>query len=1406
MGRAVTRLEEIYGKCRDRALGRRRTRRRDRTSTTSGSIVLGIALLRSQKETLVLTGTLRLLNTIVQSFPALIVARLLRQIEAGRSVRAVKPLTSAFALVSVLSVKMLIENQYFHNVVKCACEVRGSISGMIFDKGMRLSGGGGGAVRKTASGGSGYGKGSSVEDGTEGEGRKRSTAAPDLGSGGVLNLMQSDVTIIEMLTLQLHTLWDGILQTSIYIALLYKFLGPPVIWGVMVLLTTIPINAVTLRILNRLSRKETEAKDARMRKTTESIVNMLLLKLQSWENIFADGIQSHREEELMRLRKRGSVRALNQAISNAVPTITLVVTLSAYAKTGKPIVASTIFTAISLFNQLRFPLLFYPMLIDSMANGKNSLRRISQYLTQEEIAPYVERREKIDGEGGSIEMINGNFLWAWEGESGVDRHVPVPALRNASIYVGPGEIVAVVGDVGSGKSALVKSLIGELSPVPRMVFNQTLQNDGGSHDSVNMPRVTVQGSIAYCAQEAWLPKGTIRESVVFGREYNEERYLNAVYVAGLDGDLAKGLLTHDTDVGEDGSNLSGGQRARVALARAFFEESAGVYILDDPLSALDATVASTVFERVSARLRREKAATVFVTNDPNLPRRCDKVILMGSSGSSSCSQIIDVGTYDELISRGHDLNTIVHHEEEDKDSDEDYECFSSAIALNGDPSVQFPSSNYNATVSNCHADPDCKNTLQQDPVLLAEHVVPQPIEPSQDSFSLTADRRQLSTDDSMSTGAVRLTTYTSYFKSVKSPLLIAGAIASYLISNGSQFFQQLIIARWTDAGKGGAMASSVSAKYLNQLVYAAVMVSVSMYYRSYLTMRVGVRASNDIHRKMLKSVFKAPLSFFSSTPSGQLLTRFGKELDVVDRSLPDGIASVLYCSFQIFFSIVALAGAVSPLLAIPILTVGMFYVKAMGRFRPAARDLKRCESKSRSPIYTHFREALRGAETIRSIPSGRSVWSQQHRSLTDKNISVFYSVKALDRWLSVRLESLGNAVVLTAAVGAVFLTRAGNLKSGAAGWGLTQALSITGLLTVMQLFRLFVALFISAKTQWAVRTLTDAETQFLSVERLSELTNLESKATNGLETEDIKPLMSGEYSGVGEESRSIELNNSIVPLTPESEAALLKSGWPIGHVQFKDVSMRYTPDSPLVLRSLSVDIPAGTTLGVVGRTGSGKSSLLLTLFRLVDVEGAGSITIDGVDIRSLSLEGLRESLSIIPQTPTLFAGTLLYNLDSTGRATAEEAWRALEAASTELARQFRDSDFGLETMISEGGGNLSQGQKQLICLARALLKHRNILVLDEATSSVDTKTDSQVQDTIYREFVQKGVTVITVAHRLDTVLGYDKILVLDAGKMVEFGTPDELLSKNGYLRNLYDADQRNRQKGSKRKLADVSVI
>lgn len=1038
MEKVVTRLEEIYERCREssqrkmqqnRAQEPTDARRKRRTlmsinplwkrdeRAASETRVLSIALLKSQKDTLIFTGTLRLLNTIVQAFPAVLIARLLRQIESGSSIHPSQPLISAFLLVSVLSVKMVIENQYFHSVVKCACEVRGSISGMIFDKSLRLPRGVGDG-RATVAGGPGRDKKTRKK-----ESSKKKMAA--YGSGGALNLMQSDAAIIEGLTMQLHTLWDGLLQISIYIGLLYRYLGTPVLWGLSVLLATIPINAMILRILNRLNRRETEAKDARIKKTTESISNMLLLKLQSWDAIFARDIQTFREEELRRFTKRGAVRALNQAISFAVPTITLVATLSAYTKMGKPIVASTIFTAISLFNQLRFPLLFYPMLIDSMANGKNSLRRISSYLAQEEIAPYLEYYPKLDG--GSIKMNNGNFAWTTVSDSDNDlRTARVPALVNANFSVAPGEVVAVVGEVGSGKSALCKALIGELNPVPDIAGNDGMQHFEG------VPKVTVHGSIAYCAQEAWLSKGTIRESVVFGREYDEKKYLRAIWAAGLDDDIsfdgfpsdrrvAKAMLTHDTDVGEDGGNLSGGQRARVALARALYDENAGVYILDDPLSALDSSVGSTVFERVSSRLRQQKAAAIFVTNDPNLPRRCDKVILIGSRGNSPGSQIVDVGSYDDLMSRGHDLSSIVHPDEEDSDSDEDN---GDGIFVAHDDSVLHR--------PNVMKDNVEKTALQPDELM---------------KLSLSsAQQKQISSDDSMLTGAITLRTYASYFNSVTSPLLIVAAVMSYFVSNGSQFFQQMVIARWTNSSKD--VVASVSSEYLNKLVYATIAVSVSMYFRSYLTMRLGVRSSKSLHRQMLKSIFEAPLAFFSTTPSGQLLTRFGKELDIVDRSIPDVVASVMYCVLQICFSALALTGVMTPLMAIPLLLVGSLYSRTTGRFRPAARELKRCESKSRSPIYTHFREALKGSETIRVIPSGREFWSGKHRILEDKNISVYYSVKALDRWLSVRLESLGNVVVVAAAVASIFLTRYGKLQSGSAGWGLTQALSITGLLTV----------------------------------------------------------------------------------------------------------------------------------------------------------------------------------------------------------------------------------------------------------------------------------------------------------------------------------------------------------------------
>lgn len=456
---------------------------------------------------------------------------------------------------------------------------------------------------------------------------------------------------------------------------------------------------------------------------------------------------------------------------------------------------------------------------------------------------------------------------------------------------------------------------------------------------------------------------------------------------------------------------------------------------------------SLVFDRVTSRLRQEKAATIFVTNDPNLPRRCDKVILMGPRdgpvGSPQCSNILAMGTYDELVDQGYDLSSIVDTDEDgvsDKENIKEYEirgdgdgAASKALHARANSNYQdeaFPEEDYVSQIPR----PMVENNRQRRNVEVEGKDIS-----SSTSVGTTTDQIEpkaatmISTDDSMSTGAVPISTYVTYFKSVKQPVLVVGALLAYFMSNGAQFFQQFVIAKWTELGTGDAMVSALGAKYLERLVWAAGVVSGFLWLRSYLTMRLGVRASKVLHSKMLSSVFRAPLSFFSATPSGQILTRFGKELEVVDRSLPDGIASVLFCFLQILFSGAALAGIVTPAMIVPLGLVGILYFKTMGRFRPAARDLKRCESKSRAPIYTHFREAVRGVETIRSFPSGSSFWANTHRRLTDENLSVFYSVKALDRWLSIRLETLGNVIVFAAAVASVYLTRMGRLKVSCRG-------------------------------------------------------------------------------------------------------------------------------------------------------------------------------------------------------------------------------------------------------------------------------------------------------------------------------------------------------------------------------------
>ncbi len=679
----------------------------------------------------------------------------------------------------------------------------------------------------------------------------------------------------------------------------------------------------------------------------------------------------------------------------------------------------------------------------------------------------------------------------------------------------------------------------------------------------NIASVAMRGDVAYSAQEAWLSKGSIREAILFGREYDEKRYLDAIYDAGLDDDIASGTLSHHTEVGEGGSALSGGQRARVQLARAMYGDKTGVYLLDDPLSALDAAVGATVFERVSKRIRERNAAAILVTNDVSLPRQCDRVVLMGKMNSGSktqqCSCILDTGTYDEIISHGHDLSSItIHQEIEDDSSTAGVE--QSTTAQNENAELDEIDKDYELMNGEAEDEEDNRDKLDTQhaasDVTKEDEKIQVPIPEKRDDNNSSTK----SMDDKMTEGAVPRSTYKTYFKSVGKPMLIAGALSCYLMANGAQFYQQYVVAKWTELGHDTALSVALGGKYLRSLIYAAGVVSVFLWLRSYLLMRVGTRASQFLHKKMLTSVFNAPVTFFDSTPSGQLLSRFGKELEVVDRGVPDGIGSVLFCLLNVFMTVAGLTGMLTPKMAVPLIFVSVFYNSIMGRFRPAARDLKRVESKSRSPIYTHFGEALKGAETIRSFPNSSALWTSNLRTLVDNNLAVFHSVKGLDRWLSIRLESLGNIVVLMAAAASVFLTRSGKLQSGSAGWGLTQSLAITGLLT------------------WTVRVLTDLETQMMSVMRVTEVTGLDQD-TNSIDGQ-LPAIIPQEKSSPGE--ALIELYDAktvLLPPTPTNDDALISTGWPWkGGISFNNVSMRYSPTSSRVLKNVNLTIPHGTTL------------------------------------------------------------------------------------------------------------------------------------------------------------------------------------------------------------------------------------
>ncbi|XP_017461230.1 PREDICTED: multidrug resistance-associated protein 1-like, partial [Rhagoletis zephyria] len=859
-----------------------------------------------------------------------------------------------------------------------------------------------------------------------------------------------------------------------------------------------------------------------------------------------------------------------------------------------------------------------------------------------------------------------------------------------------GSLVAIVGQVGSGKSSLLSAMLGDMEKV------------GGS---VNVARGS---SIAYVAQQAWIRNATLRDNVLFGSALQSARYQRVIEMCALKPDLAILPGGDQVEIGEKGINLSGGQKQRVAIARACYD-TADVVLLDDPLSAVDSHVAKHLFAHVlSSKTGFLKDRTrVLATNNISILPEVDRIVVLSTSGTIS-----EVGSYRELMANsGKFAEFVREHNSEDLNKKEAEEEREREKALR----EKFARSTSVISTASSTASSVHKRKLTINGTLR-----------SLDGFDGDSAMVELGEADSSSASKKLIQTelaetggYITYFKSYTwtwCAIILLGFVAKQLAAVGSNVW----LAVWSNDKLHGGNGTEqndedLALRNVRLGVYAALGVTqgICVAVGSISLAIATIKSSVTFHRRLFDRIMRSPMRFFDTTPLGRIVNRFSKDIDTVDTAIPYSIEGLVFCLLEVVATIIYIAVQVPVFLAAVLPTLILYYF-IQKFYLATSRQLKRLESITRSPIYSHFGETLSGVATIRAYGLGDSFTGQSNAHV-DTNQRCYYPNFIANRWLALRLEFCGNLIIIFAAIFAVIYRESFQERPGFVGLIITYSFTVT------------------LNLNWMVRMTSEMETNVVSVERISEYCQLE----------------------VEREWRR-----------PENRDPVLPVGWPReGEISFVDYSVRYREGLDLVLSDVSVDIGAGEKIGIVGRTGSGKSTLTLALFRILEA-AFGCIKIDGVEVGRLGLHELRGILSIIPQDPVLFSGTIRSNLDPFSVYSDAQLWEALGHAH--LAEYIRSLDAGLEYVVAENGENLSIGQRQLICLARALLRRTKILVLDEATAAIDLETDALIQETIRREFAH--CTVLTIAHRLNTILDSTRVLVMDAGRVLEFDTPEALLA------------------------------
>ncbi|GFO38362.1 canalicular multispecific organic anion transporter 1 [Plakobranchus ocellatus] len=1106
--------------------------------------------------------------------------------------------------------------------------------------------------------------------------------------GTIVNLMSVDCPRFRDVTAQMYVLISWPVQMCIAFYLLHDALGIAFLAGLVALLFLVPANAGISTMLRRSQARQLVLKDQRIKLVNEILNGVKVLKLYAWEPSFQKKILELRRLEVAQLRKSAILSSFNTLCWLLSPVMMTVTSFVAYVLvTGESLTPAKAFVAINLINNMRVPMNSLPLLISQLVQVQVSLTRLQDYLSGEELD---DKDTGISSNEFPIQMRNSTYTW--------DRTM-APTLQNITLKIPQGKLVAVVGPVGAGKSSLLSAMLGEME-----------QLTGQS---------SLKGQVAYVPQQAWIQNMTLRNNILFEKPLEEDFYKKVLEVCALQADIDLLPGGEMTEIGEKGINLSGGQKQRISLARAVYQK-AELYLLDDPLSAVDAHVGKHIFQKVIGPdgIIRNKTR-VMVTHGVHWLPLVDAIIVMDQG------RITEAGSYQELMT--HDgpfaqfVRTYLLEHADDEVEDPEVQRMQDEIRQHVD-SVTSDEEQIvilRRAKSEIHGKGPLKRTggiRHKDPKrsVSLQEVLQTPKEATK-----SKSRNRLIEEEKVEHGQVRSAVYLALLRSFG--YLPAFAVCFFLLLyNAANLASGIWLSEWTSDAyltnetNEGDKYSTKTNTYLG--VYAAL-ASVQMIANGAFVMFIFVQmvtASHRLHNAMLNSILHQPMSFFDTTPVGRILNRFSRDVDVLDFSISRQLRLVLQTFFNLLV-IVAIISYSTPIFLVVIAPVMVVYILFQRFYIPSSRQFRRLESASRSPIFSNFAETINGASSIRAYKACDRFYLDSQNKVDINNKCAFASDSAA-RWLKVRLEFLASILVFFACLFAVIST---NVSASLAGLSITYALQVTAALNML------------------VQNMTMLETNSVSGERIVEYIGLP------FEPDWIKP-------------------NSRPP-----------SRWPDqGRISFVHYSTRYRPQLDLVLKSLSLSVKAGQKIGIVGRTGAGKSSLSLALFRVIEAAG-GSIVIDDVDISTIGLHDLREALTILPQDPVLFSGTVRFNLDPFDRHSDEAIWKALDHAH--LGDSVRELPGQLEYVCEEGGQNLSVGQRQLMCLARSLLRKTRILVLDEATAAVDLETDTLLQETIRTEF--KDCTVLTVAHRLNTVIDYDKILVLSNGKILEFGSPSELLSK-----------------------------